>query len=258
MTNRVRALLMTADRPATRLRTITAETLAEATGQDQRADAVLDGGGGPAGNARLTAWTGLVLLLLFAAELVTLLGVRQMITWHLAIGALLIPPALVKTASTGWRIARYYTGNRPYRDAGPPPLILRVLGPLVVVTTLALLGSGLALVFTGTSGGRTPLFTVAGQPVDTVTVHKATFLAWAAVTGLHVLGRLVPALRLTVRPVAARMQVPGAFRRAAVLVLTSAVAAALAVIVVDASHDWRTQPALRFDRSGHHRHWEGR
>lgn len=34
MTNRVRALLMTADRPATRLRTITAETLAEATGQD--------------------------------------------------------------------------------------------------------------------------------------------------------------------------------------------------------------------------------
>ncbi len=246
----VGAPMMTGSRAATRLRTLTAETLAEVTGQDRRTDPVLESGGGPAGNARLTAWTGLVLLLLFGAELVTLLGVRQMITWHLAIGALLIPPALVKTASTGWRIARYYTGDRPYRDAGPPSLVLRVLGPLVVITTLALLGSGLALVFTGPSGARTPLFTVFGQPVDTITVHKATFVAWGAVTGLHVLGRLILALRLTVRPGAARLRVPGGFRRAAALIVTGAVAAPLrsswwtrVMIGVRSRHSGSTAPA---------------
>jgi hypothetical protein len=69
----------------------------------------------------LTAWLGLVLLGLFGAELVTLLDLRQL-SWHVAIGIALIPPALLKTGTTGWRIVRYYTGNRPYRRAGPPPI----------------------------------------------------------------------------------------------------------------------------------------
>ncbi len=123
------------------------------------------GTGGPAGNARLTAWTGLVLLVLLLAELVTLLDVRGLITWHVAVGVLLIPPALLKTGSTGWRIIRYYTGSRPYRHAGPPPLLLRVLGPLVVLFTLAVLGSGVALILA--PRGATP----AG--VDVLFLHKA-------------------------------------------------------------------------------------
>ncbi|HEY9484617.1 MAG TPA: hypothetical protein VIR00_16810 [Micromonosporaceae bacterium] len=53
--------------------------------------------------------------MLFGAELVTLVDVRGWIDWHIVIGVLLIPPALVKTASMGWRIVRYYTGSRPYR-----------------------------------------------------------------------------------------------------------------------------------------------
>lgn len=81
-----------------------------AAGRTHRADAVLPGTGGPAGNAQLTAWLGLVLLALFLAQLVTLLDVRGLISWHLAIGLLLVPPALVKMATTGWRMARYYTG----------------------------------------------------------------------------------------------------------------------------------------------------
>jgi hypothetical protein len=52
-----------------------AELPAEAAGRRRRADPVLAGAGGPAGNARLTAWTGLVLLALFGAELVTLVDV---------------------------------------------------------------------------------------------------------------------------------------------------------------------------------------
>jgi hypothetical protein len=105
---------MNAGEMSGRLRRVGTETLAEALGHGRRQDAVLRRSGGPAGNAVLTAWTGLMLVVLFAAELVTLIGVHQLIAWHLVIGALLVPPALLKTATTGWRIARYYTGCRPY------------------------------------------------------------------------------------------------------------------------------------------------
>ena len=132
-----------------RLQDAGSETIAAALGRAHRADPVVPGTGGPAGNARLTAWTGLLLLVLFLAELVTLLDVRGLISWHLALGVALGPPALLKTTTTGWRIVRYYTGDRPYRQAGPPPVALRLLGPLVVGATLALLGTGLALVLLG-------------------------------------------------------------------------------------------------------------
>src|SRR6266581_6310590 len=128
------------------LRTVAVDFARQAAGRSHRRDEVVGASGGPAGNARLTAWTGLLLLVLFGAELVTLLDVRGWLDWHIVIGVLLIPPALVKTASTGWRIVRYYTGSRAYRDAGPPTLVLRVLGPLVVLFTLAVLGSGVALI----------------------------------------------------------------------------------------------------------------
>ena len=71
------------------------ETLDEATGLGRREDPVLPVTGGPAGNARLTAWTGVVLLVLSLAELVTLLDVRGLISWHIVIGTLLLPPALL-------------------------------------------------------------------------------------------------------------------------------------------------------------------
>ncbi|NJC70527.1 hypothetical protein HC031_12505 [Planosporangium thailandense] len=228
-----------------------ADTLAEATGRQRRADAVL-AGGGPAGNARLTAWTGLALLTLFLAELVTLLDVRGLISWHLAIGALLVPPALLKTVSTGWRIARYYTGDRPYRESGPPPLLLRVLGPLVVFGTLALLGSGLALIVTGPRAGQASLGSVLGFPLDVLTLHKAAFVGWGVVTGLHTLCRLLPALRLTLLPpTAPRQAVPGRWRRAGALAATAAIAAGLAVVVVHAGDAWRTLPERPFRHHGH-------
>src|SRR3954467_2234790 len=126
----------------------------EAAGRSQRQDGVLPRTGGPAGNARLTAWTGVILFVLFIAELVTLLDVRGLISWHVALGVLLVPPALLKTASTGWRFLRYYTRGRPYVQAGPPILPLRVLGPFVIVTTLGLLGSGLTLIALGEQRSR--------------------------------------------------------------------------------------------------------
>jgi hypothetical protein len=58
------------------------EFVTEAVGRSQRDDAVLERTGGPAGNARLTAWTGLLLLALFLAELVTVLNVQGYLSWH--------------------------------------------------------------------------------------------------------------------------------------------------------------------------------
>jgi hypothetical protein len=208
-----------------------------ALGRGHRADPVLPGTGGPGGNARLTAWTGLVLLVLFLAELVTLLSVRGLITWHIAIGVLLIPPALLKTASTGWRMVRYYTGNRGYRSAGPPPMLLRWLGPLVVLSSLVLLGSGVLLILAGPGGSRSPMPFL---PVAPLTAHKASFVVWAVVTGLHTLARLFPALRLTVARTADRIAVPGRAWRGTALVAALLVAAVGAGVALGASTAWRT------------------
>jgi hypothetical protein len=220
------------------LRSAAEDFAIEAVGRTHRDDAVLGRSGGPAGNARLTAWTGLILLVLFLAELVTLLDLHGLLSWHVAIGALLIPPALLKTATTGWRIVRYYAGNRPYRVAGPPPMLLRLLGPIVVVSTLAVLGTGLTLILVNPSSGRQPLIALGGYGVSVLFLHKATFVIWGAATGVHTLGRLVPALRLTVAPAVAR-RVPGGFGRGATITATIALAAAVAVLALSLIGPWR-------------------
>ena len=219
------------------LRQAAVDTVSEAVGRSRREDAVIGVMGGPAGNARLTAWTGAVLFVLLAVEGVTVLDIRGLITWHVIVGIALIPPTLLKTGSTGWRILRYYTGSRPYRQAGPPPMPLRVLGPLVVIATLAVLASGTALIVIGPDASRRRLPGTAGWAVDAIMIHKATFVVWLGVTTAHVLGRLVPALRLIV-PSPARV-VPGRFWRGSAILLTLAAAAAVAAIVVAAAVPWQ-------------------
>jgi len=223
------------------LRTVAVDYARQAAGRSHRRDEAVGASGGPAGNARLTAWTGLLLLVLFGAELVTLLNVRGWIDWHIVIGVLLIPPALVKTASTGWRIVRYYTGSRPYRDAGPPTLVLRVLGPLVVLFTLAVLGSGVALILVSPDTGRQAFVSAAGLGVSLLMIHKAMFVAWGIVTGAHTLGRLIPALQLTVLRWSGRGRVPGRRGRSATLAAAVVSGALAAVLALSAAGAWRAE-----------------
>lgn len=221
------------------------EVVEEASGRRHRRDAELPRTGGPAGNAQLTAWTGLLLLVLFLAELVTLLNLGGMITWHIALGAALIPPALLKTATTGWRMVRYYTGSKHYKAAGPPPLLLRLLGPLVVLSTLALLGTGVLLALIGVDRTFRPLVTVLGFSVSPLTLHQASFAVWAGATGLHVLARLVPALR-TARPSAAGGDgtAHGKGMRTAALVVATTLAAVAAAVLVNMASSWQSFGAL--------------
>lgn len=227
----------TEEQPGTFIERAVGGVVAEATGRESRDNPVLPTTGGPAGNALLTAWTGLVLLVLSVGELLTLFNVRGLISWHVALGALLIPPALMKTATTGWRMTRYYVGSPPYRQAGPPPLLLRLLGPLVVVSTLGLLGTGSLLVLLGQDRSRQSLLALAGFRVDWVTVHQGFFAVWVVAVGLHLLGRIVPALHVAVVPGSSRT-VPGRSTRVLWFAAMVASAAALAVVLVNAGGSW--------------------
>jgi hypothetical protein len=215
-----------------------ADAVAEAAGHRVRTDPVLARTGGPAGNALLTAGTALVLLVGSVSELLTLFNVNGLISWHVAIGALLVPPALVKTASTGWRMVSYYTGKQPYVEAGPPPMLLRLLGPLVVVSTLGLLGSGVLLVLLGPHRAHGSVLDVLGFRIDWVTVHQGCFAVWAAATGLHLLGRVVPALRITMASGGASGAVPGSWARRLLFAAMAVSAVALAVVLVHADGSW--------------------
>jgi hypothetical protein len=197
------------------VRELTEETIRVALGRDHRHDPVLERTGGPAGNARL-------------------------VSWHIAVGALLVLPALLKTATTGWRIVRFYAAAEPYRAAGPPPIVLRVLGPLVVLSTLGILGTGVALVLVGTARSHQTLVSAVGVRLDAITLHQASFAVWAVATGLHTLGRLLPALQATVVRVGGQAPslVPGRRVRLVLLVAMLAVGALLAGVLVRGDGAW--------------------
>lgn len=187
---------------------------------------------GVEGNSRLTAGAGALIFVLLAAEGVTILSVRGLLSAHVFIGMLLIPPVLVKTASTGWRIFRYYTGSPAYVRKGPPPPLLRLLGPAVVVLTVAVLASGVALVLLPASSQRLLL-----------QVHKASFVLWFAVTAVHVLGHLLETARLApadwVRR--SRRQVAGAGTRQWLLVASVVIGAILGAVMLSPTSHYRPQ-----------------
>ncbi|HEU4567019.1 MAG TPA: hypothetical protein VFR99_03230 [Marmoricola sp.] len=224
------------------------DVLDEAVGRSRREDPVLARTGGPAGNAVLTAWVGLILLVLVVAELITLLNVTGLISWHVGIGIVLVGLALLKTATTSWRILRYYTGTPTYVTAGPPPTLLRLLGPLVIVSTLGVLGSGIVLVAVGPERSRSPFLSVLGQEANLVTVHQGIFILFAVFAGVHLLARFVPALALAGGPrVSSRLghtggsgsgSTPGAVARWAVLGLVLVASVLAAVLVIPAAQGW--------------------
>jgi hypothetical protein len=139
-------------------------------------------------NARLTGTTAALLLVLLAAEGATVVSVRSLLTAHVVLGMVAIPPVLLKIASTGYRFVRYYTGAPAYRRKGPPPVLLRLLGPVVVLLTGVLFGTGVGLVFSGT-GVRPTL----------LRLHQVSFVVWFAAMTVHVLGHLLETARLAPR-----------------------------------------------------------
>jgi hypothetical protein len=141
--------------------------------------------GGTDGNERLTALTGLLLVALTAAIGVTIIWIGQLMWLHLFLGLTMLGPVTLKLASTGYRFVRYYQGSDSYRRKGPPVPLLRGLAPLVVASTIALFGTGVALLFAGRH---------TGLPLGLL--HKVSFFVWIAFVGAHVLGHLPEILRV--------------------------------------------------------------
>jgi hypothetical protein len=136
-------------------------------------------GGGAEGNEELTAATGVLLLILLAVLGVTILRIRPLLSVHMFLGLLLIPPVLLKMASTGYRFIRYYAHNPEYRSKGPPAAIMRASAPVLVLLSVVVFASGVALLLIGPSSRGALLG-----------IHKASFIVWIGFTGLHVIGHL--------------------------------------------------------------------
>jgi hypothetical protein len=192
--------------------------------------------GGTDGNERLTSATGAVLILLLAVIGVTILRLGPLLWVHLFVGMLLVGPVALKLASTGYRFVRYYTSNPRYRRKGPPPLPLRLIAPVIVLTTVVVFASGIALLFAGPGSRETLL-----------PIHKISFIVWVAFTSLHVLAHLPTVLRALDADFAPVVSLPGRHADAAlagrggrVLSLASALTfgAVLAVVVIPQFGPW--------------------
>ena len=183
--------------------------------------------GGAEGNERLTALTGMVLLVLFAAEGVTILSVRRLLTLHFFIGMLLIGPVALKICSTVYRFARYYAGAAEYRQKGPPAPLLRLLGPVVLLTSVSVIGTGVMLALIGPSGMW--LF-----------LHKASFVLWFGAMTVHVLAYVWRLPRLASGDLPSRVGEVLAGRAARWLLLTASILTGLllAVLTVHRTGIW--------------------
>lgn len=181
------------------------------------------------GNARITGALGAVIFVLLLVEGLTIPGVRGHITIHVVVGMLLVAFVAAKIATTTYRFARYYRGQRDYVEKGPPPRVLRVLGPLVTVLTVAVLATGIADVV-DTGDARVILF-----------AHKASFVLWFCVMTVHVLGHALetPALAFADWRRTRRQQTRGAPARFAVLAAALVLAVVLGIVSLSWAHSWQ-------------------
>jgi hypothetical protein len=171
-----------------------------------------------------------VIFVLLAIEGVTILRIGNLLDAHVFIGVVLIPLVVVKIASTCWRFVRYYAGDPEYRRKGPPAILFRLLGPVVVVLTVVVFVSGVGLVVLLPRSLRQEL----------LFVHRASFILWLAVMTLHVLGHLGETMRLAPRDwlLRTRRQVSGASSRQWILACSVALGALGAVALTPHAYGW--------------------
>ena len=161
---------------------------------------------GVEGNERLTALAAVLLLVLLFLVGLTVPVANVQTRWHVFLGVVVIPPILLKVFSTSWRFVQYYVGNSSYRRKGPPALLFRLLGPVIIVLTLVMLFSGVGLVIVAPRSMHPQLSEI----------HHLSFFLWFAATTVHVLGHLKDTLTLAPRDFVrrTRRQVRGAPMRA--------------------------------------------
>jgi amino acid transporter len=159
--------------------------------------------GGTIGNERLTAVTGAILIVLLAIIGVTIISLRNLL-WVQA--------------------------------------LLRVIAPMVVLCTVVVVASGVALLFAGPQSRDTLL-----------PIHKVSFIVWVALTAIHVLGHL-PAIPAALRadfgrPAELSHDVTGRAGRALSLASALTAGLVLAILVIP-----QFAPRLHAHNLFHHHH----
>jgi len=176
-----------------------------------------------------------VLFVSLCVEGVTILDVNSMFALHAFVGVLLVPVALLKIGSTGYRFVKYYRREPAYRRKGPPHPILRILAPVVVLSTLALLGTGVALLAVGPANSDA-----------LVTVHQGSFIVWVSAMTIYVLGHIIDTWRLSIDDIRDDRRVPGVGLRRSLVLVSLIIGLGLGVASLGWNSAWT-------DRHGDHR-----
>lgn len=139
---------------------------------------------------------------------------------------MLTGPVALKLGSTGYRMVSYYAGSRAYRAKGPPLIALRLLAPVLVASTIAVLASGVLLL-------------VAGHKSNAVlTLHKVSFIVFGVVVAAHFLA-YVPRVARSLRDdwgAVRRQAVPGTGVRATLVAAALGGGVALALALLPTIH----------------------
>ncbi len=185
--------------------------------------------GGVEGNARLTASLAVIILVVLALEGLTILRIGNLLVEHVFIGILVIPPIVFKIGSTTWRFAKYYTGSVEYWRKGPPPTVLRILGPILVVLTVVMLASGVILLYLAPAQRQFVFF-----------VHRASFVLWFIVMTVHVLGHVLETASLAPRDWMrrTRRQIVHSSRRQWLTASSLALGVLLALVLTHHAYGW--------------------
>lgn len=183
--------------------------------------------GGTDGNEVLTNLAAAVLTVLLLAEGVTILDMGGLRAPHMFIGVVLIGPVIVKLGSTGYRFAQYYLGSRAYREKGPPQIALRLLAPLLVIATIVVFATGVALLAVGHRSGLL------------MQLHKVSFIVWGACFGVHFLVHL-PAVVRSLATTLRGAQLPGGAVRLGVVGGSVVAGLGAALLLLSEITGWRS------------------
>ncbi len=182
-------------------------------------------------NARLTGLVGAVLLVSLAIEGVTVPSVRQLFALHVFVGLFVVPVVCLKLSTTGYRFFHYYRGTAAYRRKGPPNVVLRTTAPLVIVSTIAVLGTGVVTLAVGPRHSD-----------NWLTAHQASFIAWFALTAVHVLGHAIETWRLTTAEMRDDPPVPRRGVRVGLVAASVAIGLTLGVASLGWTNAWDKRP----------------
>jgi hypothetical protein len=186
--------------------------------------------GGVSGNELLTMSIAGILVVLLAAEFLTLLDLRDLLSVHMILGLILIPPVLLKLGSTGYRFARYYTRSPAYREKGPPFLPLRLMAPVLVASALTMFITGVWLLVIGHQSDQVLFF------------HKVSVIAFAAVFAIHLLAYGLRTIRTLKRAWHQQPRLPGGGLRSTLVASSLGAGVALAIVLSDLISDWHPGP----------------